>query len=135
MNNNGNSSMKIEIEAIDLLGILVEAGIGDNDAKSLVFDILARQSGVPMNRNQAQAQASQRQSQQPTRQPVRMQAQPVQQPEQYEDDLDEVQQPEERTSVTRTRVSYNSNSQSSSGDKPINFSNFGGTFNGMGNKR
>ncbi len=130
------SKMKIEIEAVDLLEILVDAGINPNDAKSLVFDILARQSGVPMVREPAPAPR-----QQPTpRQQVRVQAPvaapvaPVDNDDDY-DSEEQQEQEQERTSVSRTRVSYSSQTPSQQEGKPMNFSNFGGSYNGMGKQR
>lgn len=117
------TTMKIEIDAHQLLDILIDAGIQSNDAKSLVFDILSAQSGVDTRKHKEELQPVQRR-----------QSAPVQSAQPDEDDEAEYEQePESSKQVRTTRVSYTN--QSSNQSKPINFSNFGGNYNGIAPKR
>lgn len=110
-------TMKIEIEAHDLVEILIEAGIPDIDAKSLVFDILSTQNGIAPKKKP---------------EPEKLIKRPIQRVEpKIEQNLDEEVDDEEEvveSKVKTTRVSYQGNSKS---NQAINFSNFGGNFNGM----
>lgn len=120
------TTMKIEIEAHQLVAILIEAGIPDTDAKSLVFDILSAQSGIALMRRE------------PEPEPERLVKRPVQQkpipqrlvidapePIKYEEEEEEeeIVEPKIRT----TKVSY----PSQNAQPKIDFSNFGGNYNGI----
>lgn len=115
------TTMKIEIEAHQLVAILIDAGIPDVDAKSLVFDILSAQSGIAPMRREPEPEPERL-----VKRPVRASVpEPVQEPEpeEYEDE-EVVVQPKVRTT---TKVSY----PSQNAQPKIDFSNFGGNYNGI----
>lgn len=108
-------NMLIEIYPNELLGILIEAGISEQEAKSLVYDILMRKT-VP---EQARVQ-----TRQPIRRPSLDSTPPKQQQQQYQDeDVDEDEESYERRPVTQIKRSV--------GGQNMNFSNFGQEFKGL----
>lgn len=104
-------TMKIEIDAHRLLEILTDAGIPDNDAKSLIFDILSDQHGIAVKKKEISTLSG----------------------EVIDNEFqEEVEEEEETPNIKTTRISFQNNQLSA---KPaVNFSNFGGDFAGMGKK-